>query len=555
MPATSIFASDLFSLLGRTLDEKELESAMLGCKARVESIEGEEIRLEVLDSNRVDLLSAEGIARTLKGYLGIETGLPKFRTRPSGGRVYVDPKVKKVRPCVVACCAWGVTLSDQAIVSYMNLQEKMHTTYGRGRRRMAIGFYDLDLIKPPVTYTVTRPDEHAFVPLGSEEEMTPRRILAEHPKGREFAHLLEGFDRYPILLDSENQVLSMPPIINSNTLGRVTPQTRNLFVEATGMDFRALSLGLNVLATALADRGGRIGSVELVYGKRDVRITPELSTETRTLDPERCNRLLGLNMSRNQMIVLLRKARFGARPHGALIEVEVPPYRGDIMHEADLIEEVAVMYGYHRMTPIRPEIPTVGRTDELEDFSDAVRELMIGLGFQEIMTFILTSPDNVCARMGNRSVPFVEIENPVSQNFSIFRPNLLPSVMEFLSHNAHVSYPQLVFEVGDAVELAGQECRTARKLSFAWADSKVNFTQIKGVAESILLSLGASCEMRPTTDPAFIDGRAASMILGQQAIGVLGEIHPAVLAAWQLPVPVLAAEMDIGLLMKAVTKR
>lgn len=545
MPGTTVFGSDLFSLLGRSLEDDEMRSAMMGCKAEVEGIEGDEIKLEIKDSNRIDLLSTEGIARILRGYLGIEKGMPKYRTRASGIEISVDHRVKTVRPYVVACCARGVELNEDILISYMNLQEKIHTTYGRGRRRMAIGFYDLDLIEPPITYTLTGPDENAFVPLGFEEAMTPGQILTDHPKGRDFAHLLKDFDAYPMLMDSRKQVLSMPPIINSNTLGKVAPETKNLFVEATGSDFEVLSLGLNVLATALADRGGRIESVKLVYGDKDLRETPDLSTESRELNHDHCNKLLGLNIGKRDMVDLLRRARFDARYSDGSIHVRIPPYRGDIMHETDLIEEVAIMYGYDRIEPIEPRIPTIGRTDRLEDFSDSLRELMIGLGFQEILTFILTSPENVVDKMGNRKIEFVEIENPTTRTFSIFRPDLLPSVLEFLGHNAHVSYPQRIFESGDAVEFLGGECRTSRRLCFAWADSKVNFTQMKAVVESVLLSTGCSYEVEPLRVPAFIEGRAASITLDQGSVGIFGEIHPEVLDAWQIPVPVLAAEINV----------
>ncbi len=545
MPVAMVTASDLHAMLGRSLDEEEFRSAMLGCKAEVEEIEGDEIKLEIKDSNRIDLLSSEGIARTLRGYLGLETGLPRYRASPSGIEIQVDSAVRSVRPYVVAFTARGVGLSEEILVSHMNLQEKIHTTYGRGRRRMAIGFYDLDLIQPPVTYTVTSPDDNAFAPLGFEEEMTPREILAEHPKGRDFAHLLRDFDVYPILMDAEREVLSMPPVINSNTLGKITPDTKNLFVEATGSDFGVLSLGLNVLATSLADRGGRIGSVKLIYDRNDVRVTPDFSPKTTRLDPDRCNALLGLDIPRRDMASLLRKARFGARYARGVVEVKIPPYRGDIMHQTDLIEEVAIMYGYHRIEPIDPRIPTIGRTDELEDFSDSLRELMIGMGFQEVMTFILTSPEKACARMAGREVSFVEIENPATQTFSIFRPDLLPSLLEFLGHNAHVSYPQRIFEVGDAVELLDGSCRTARKLCFVWADSRVNFTQMKALVESVLLNTGAKAEMKATSVPGFIEGRCASVLLGGREIGVFGEIHPKVLTSWQIPVPVLAAELGV----------
>jgi len=551
MPSTSVYISDLNELVGRSLDGDELTSALFGCKAELEGIEGDEAKVEIKDSNRIDLLSTEGIARTLKGYLGIETGLPKYGAGPSGIKIQVDQSVGEIRPYVVACCARGVELSDETLISYMNLQEKIHLTYGRGRKRMAIGFYDLDLISPPIRYLITPPDENAFVPLGMDEEMTPREILEEHPKGRDYAHLLKGFDGYPMLLDSKDQVLSMPPIINSNTLGKITHMTRNLFVEATGSRFDVLSLGLNVLATSLADRGGDLQSVELNY-QSGTRITPELAPGNSTLAPGLCNRLLGLNLPKKEIVKLLRKARFGARSERGGIRVKVPPYRGDIMHQTDLVEEVAIMHGYGRFEPIDPMLPTIGRTDQLEDFTDAIRELMVGMGFQEVMTFVLTSPENVLDRMGGRDTEYVEIENPSTSSHSIFRPDLMPSIMEFLGYNAHVSYPQRVFECGDAVELAGGECRTSRKLCLAWGDSKVNFTEIKAVIEFIIRTLGLECSLNEITDPAFILGRAAGIVVGGESLGIAGEVHPGVLDSWQIPVPVLAAEMDIQALRDLV---
>ncbi len=542
MPSTTVSLSDLSSLLGRQLGQDDLRSAVLGCKGEIEGIEGDEIRLEVKDSNRIDLLSTEGIARTLKGYLGIERGLPEYISRPSGIDVLVDVRVKPVRPFVVACCARGVELSDEILISYMNLQEKVHATYGRGRRRMAIGFYDLDLISPPINYILTDPDDNAFVPLGTEELMTPRRILTDHPKGRDYAHLLKGFEAYPMLLDSEGQVLSMPPVINSNTLGRVTPDTENLFLEATGSDFRVLSLGLNVLATALADRGGEISSVRLVYGQGDIRETPEFATSTMDLDPETCNGLLGLDMEMKEMIALLGQARFGAEPDGMAIKVTIPPYRGDIMHEADLVEEIAIMYGYDRMEPVDPKIPTIGRTDPIEDFSDVIRELMLGMGFQEVMTFVLTSPESVTDRMGGRHIRYVEIKNPSTLSHSVFRPDLLPSLLEFLGQNAHVSYPQKIFEVGDSVVLAEDSCQSQRRLCFAWADSRVNLTQLKGLVDTIMKSIGVQHAIQREDSPQFIPGRSAAVKVDGTRVGCFGEIHPKVLTAWQVPVPVLVAE-------------
>jgi phenylalanyl-tRNA synthetase beta chain len=544
MPSTTVSRSELFSMLGRSLDEDEMRSAFLGCKAELEGVDGDEIKLEIKDSNRIDLLSTEGLARTLRGYMGLEEGIPRYESRPSGIEMKVDPLVAGVRPFVVAFCARDVELTDEILVSYMNLQEKIHLTYGRGRRRMAIGFYDLDLVEPPIGYTLTDPDRNAFVPLEGEREMTPAQILTDHPKGREFGHLLSEFDRYPLLLDSTGQVLSMPPIINSNYLGRVTSDTRNLFVEATGMDFDTLSLGLNVLATSLADRGAGIESVSLLY-EDETRVTPDFSESPSALDPNYCNRVLGLELKREETAELLRKARFHAEQSGEIIEVGVPCYRGDIMHQNDLVEEIAIMYGYDRIEPIEPSIPTIGRQDPLEDFSDTVRELMIGLSFQEVMTFILTSHENVTDRMGSRPVELVEIENPTTSSFSVFRPDILPSLLEFLARNTHVAYPHRVFESGDVVVRKGEECLTRRRLCFAWADSKLNFTAMKGVVEAVMDSLGVEIQLRETSDPSFIEGRVASVLLEGKPIGIFGEVHPGVLTSWQIPVPVLAAEIEM----------
>ncbi len=553
MPSTTFLKSDLYPLLGRKLGGEELRSAILSCKGEVEEEDREEIKLEIKDSNRIDLLSTEGLARTLKGYLGMEKGLPQYSSSPANIDINVDPSVARVRPYVVAFSATGMELTDEILSSYMNLQEKMHTTHGRGRARMAIGFYDLDLISPPIRYTLTPPDQNSFIPLEGSREMSPSQILEEHPKGREFSHLVDSFERYPILLDANDQVLSMPPIINSNTLGRVTDTTRNLFVEATGTDFSALSLGLNVLATALADRGAAIGSVNLLY-KDGTRKTPDFSNPEAELQPSHCNQILGLELQPGDILDLLLRARFDARMEKNRIRVTIPCYRADIMHENDLIEEVAIMYGYQNMDPIEPQIPTIGRTNPLQDFSDLLRELAIGLGFQEVMTFVLTSPQNITTRMGDREIEYVEIENPTTRTFSVFRPDLLPSLLEFLANNTHVPYPQRVFESGDAVVRAGPACETHRKLCLVWAQSKVNFTEMKGVIEAFTGSLDIDYELKPLESPTYIEGRAARLSVDGRGAGVFGEIHPSVLESWQIPVPVLAGEFDSEILFEAIER-
>ena len=550
MPSTSISASDLEQLVGRRLEGDELRSAMFACKAEIEEREGDEIKLEIKDSNRIDLLSAEGIARTIKGFLGIETGLPRYKCSPSGITVRVDPSVSSVRPFVVAFVAEGVELTEELIASYMALQEKIHTSYGRGRRRMAIGFYDLDLIQPPISYTVTSPDENAFVPLGEVERMTPREILERHPKGREFAHLLEGFEKYPILKDASGNVLSMPPIINSDTLGHVTAETRNLFVEATGSEFDPLVLGINVLATALADRGGKLETVKIVYPDT-VLNTPDFTPKKTFVDVDYVNKISGLNLNGKKICQLLERARYKTILKGKRIELLYPAYRQDIMHQRDVVEDVIISFGYNKIEPLMPKLPVIGSESELEIFSNKISEVLIGLGLQEIMSYTLTSKKNLFEKMNLKNKRIVEIENPVSMNRSVFRSWILPSLLEFLSKNKHVDYPQNIFEIGDAVNIdEKRETGTVneRKLAVVLTDNTIGYEEISSYLDALMKNLGIDYKLRATEHGSFIPGRVAKILINNNSIGIIGEINPLVLEKWNLEKPVAGFEMSVDTL-------
>jgi phenylalanyl-tRNA synthetase beta chain len=540
MPTVTISYDDLCGLVGKALpkDKIELQEAFLSVKSELESFDGDKIRLEVKDSNRIDLLSVEGIAHTLKGFYSIEKGLRKIETRESGLKIMIDPSITDIRPYIAVGIVKNLHIDDPMIMRMMDLQEKIHQTHGRERERIAIGIYEFDKIKFPVRYTTTTPDENRFIPLGFDEELSPAEILEKHPKGVEFGHILKPFDRYPILIDEKDDVLSIPPIINSELLGHVSKETRNLFIEATGTDFFTLSIVLNVMATTLSDRGGEIECVELLYP--DVkRVTPDLNPDKLVLDPLFCQRLLDIDLKKEEIIDLLRRARFDASDGGDGIDVRIPPVRQDIIHQVDLVEEVAVMFGYGNIVPEMPKIPTIAIQDPIEERSDAVRELLIGLGFTEVMTFIMTNPENLFDKMRLEGEA-VEIENPMVKTYSCFRSWILPSLLEFLSKNTHVSYPQGIYEVGDIVDFSDEGTETIRKIAAVWTDSKVNFTQMKSIVEAILNHLNRRCRFDKIFHPSFITGRVASF-----EGGFLGEIHPEVLENWGIKRPVLGFEMKL----------
>jgi phenylalanyl-tRNA synthetase beta chain len=403
--------------------------------------------------------------------------------------------------------------------------------------------------------------------------MSPKQILERHQKGKEYGHLIHGSD-FPILIDAADNVLSMPPVINSAWTGKVTEQTKNVFVEVTGWDERIVSLALNVVVTALADRGGKIESVTIKSGKSIV--TPDLGSSSMAVDTDQIRKFLGLQLSDAEIVKLLERARYDAKPKDEKLVCIWPGYRADVMHVRDIIEDAGILFGYNEMQPDIPRLHTPGGQTAFEEFCVQLKELGIGLGFQEIMTFILTNKENLFKKMESAVLPIAEIANPVSANWSAMRSWLTPSVLEFLAKNMHVEYPHRVFEVGDCVvldERAETRTRTLRQICMAATDTKVGYQDLASVLDALLRNLGivyklqsCSCKVESRIPPAqekqgfslcphYIDGRATEIIAGENSIGTIGEIHPQVLNNWGLGKPVTALELSVDALWELVSKK
>jgi phenylalanyl-tRNA synthetase beta chain len=558
MPSIEVSYKDLCELVGKRLSIEKLKEAVEYAKCEIEAVDGDLIKIEVKDTNRPDLWSAEGIAREIKSRITRERGCPKYKVRKSKVVVEVDKKNAKVRPLTVCAVVRNLKLSEAALSQLIQLQEKVCGTFGRDRKEVALGVYDLDRIKPPIRFTTVKPDEIKFVPLDFEEELTPREILEKHPKGKEFGHLLAGFKEYPIFIDSANEVLSIPPIINSNYSGKVTTETRNVFIECSGFKFNFLIPALNVIVAALADRGGEIESVKIIYPKiiypKQVIYTPNLSPKKAEVSIDYINKISGLKLSAKEICELLRKARYDVvKLKGDKIEVLYPAYRQDIMHPRDIVEDVIISYGYSEIEPIVPKLPTIGKIDGKEIISNKVAEIMVGLGFQEILSYTLTSKENLFEKMNLAPSEVVEIENPVSSRWSVFRNWLLPSLLEFLSHNKHVEYPQKIFEIGKVVlidEKAETRTRDVLKLACCISDAKVSYEEISSVLDAFLSSVGVEYRLRATKHPSFIEGRVAEILINGKSVGIIGEVSPKVLENWNLDMPVVGFEIEVDLILR-----
>ncbi len=544
MPSITASYRDICKLLRRRVGLKKLlrHLTMMGIGAEAA---GDELKLEVAH-NRPDLLSPEGVARVLKGFLGIEIGLPCYEPSASGVTVEVDRSVKPIRPSIAAGVVTNVKLTDEIVASLMQVQEKLHASLCRNRRRGSIGVYDLDTIEPPVRYTTTLPDGIRFVPLEFDRELTPAQILREHPKGIEYGSITQGWSRYPLLIDSRGVVLSIPPIINSEST-RVTSKTKRLFIDVTGEDERVANQSLTILMTGLAERGFELQSVTVKYPRRRVR-TPDLRPRRHRLNARNANEFIGINLKPRGIAKIAERMRYGiADIWGDILTLLAPPYRSDLMHEVDIVEDIAIGYGYDQLEPTLPKVVTTGERTSIERFSERARRVLTGLGFMEAMTYTLTNPRTNFELMRARGEA-VEIANPVSEEYTIIRNSLLPCLLSVLRANRRNPLPQRVFEVSDVAVLdegAETGARNVRRAAASVIGEGAGFTYIKAVAEALLRELGISHEVRPMEHPSFLEGRAAEFVSDGKSLGIAGEIHPEVILGFELEHPVAMFEFDL----------
>ncbi|UCD03009.1 MAG: phenylalanine--tRNA ligase subunit beta [Candidatus Aenigmatarchaeota archaeon] len=549
MPTIEVNYQDLQTLVGEHIPLDVLqEEGILYAKGEIEEIEGEVLKVDIKDTNRPDLWSAEGIARELQGRYGTKKGLPAYAVKPSGLTVKVSPKLKNIRPLTVCAVVKKLNITPDVLSQMIQLQEKISVTFGRNRKEVAIGVYDLHKIKGPIKFTSVKPDGIRFAPLEFNQKMTPAEILKKHPKGLEYGGLLKGLKEYPLFIDSAGEVLSIPPIINSNHTGKISTATGDIFIECSGFNFKFLVPALNTIVAALADRGGQIQSVRVDYPD-GVRHTPDLRPKKTKVNVDYVKEVSGLKLSRGQICELLEEARYETRPKGKSIELLYSAYRQDIMHPRDVIEDVIISYGYNRIKPVFPKLVTTGGVSDIEKFSDAVTDVMIGLGFQETLSYMLTNKNALFGRMNLPEGDVVEIENIVSSNWSVFRNWLIPANMEFLAKNKHRTYPQNIFEVGDIItpdRAMETKTRDRRRIAASSSGARTGYEYMASVLDALFSSLGLEYQLVPARHPTFITGRVAEIRYNRKSVGILGEIHPKVLNSWDIENPVVSFEIDLG---------
>lgn len=550
MPTININKRVFEGLVGKKLPIEKLKDRISYLGTDLESVSKDEIVAEIFP-NRPDMLSVQGFARAFSSFIGVKTGLRQYKVNPSKEKVIIDKSVSNIRPYTACAIVRGIKYDNEKIKEVVDVQEKLHITYGRNRRKVAIGIYPFEKIKLPIRFMAKKPEEIVFQPLEFPRKINGRQILDQHPAGEDYGYLLEGLDKFPIFIDANDEILSMPPIINSHKTGKITENTKDVFVECSGFDFRVLQKCLNMIATAFADMNGKIHSMELHYPDKTY-ITPNLKPEEMKVDINYINKLLGLSLNENNFKKLIEKMGYGYKNKKVLI----PAYRADIIHQSDIAEDVAIAYGYENFKEEIPRVATIAEEDKFEAFKNKIADTLIGLNLIEAFTYNLSNNEFQNKNM-LADLQLIEIANSISNEYDILRAWTIPSLFEVLKNNKHYAYPQRIFTIGTVFKINNNKetnVEENERLAILIASEKTDYTEVRQILDYLTRMLNIKYEIDETEHPSFIPGRVARVIVNNKKLAYIGEISPKVLANWELEMPVTALELNLSELFEVVNK-
>lgn len=570
MPKIEVNEKLFFNLLGKKYDYDMLEDRLTCGKAELDekpdaSLPEDQrvIKIELNDTNRPDLWSTAGVARQLRVHGGGKASdyntfmSSKDNIVDYGNRVVtVDPQLKDIRPYMIAFVISGKPIDEPMLLDIIQTQEKLCWNFGRKRRTVSMGVYRSSMIQWPVHYKAVDPDNTSFVPLQFEQPMTCRQILTEHPKGKDYGWILKDAPMFPLLTDDKGEIMSMAPIINSATLGAVQVGDSDLLVEMTGSDMTSLLLSANIVACDFADAGYTIlpCKVEHPYDTgfgKDI-VAPFYFQEPATASLSEINRLLGSQLTPEQVTTALEKMGNTVTVAGDKVTVQIPPYRNDFLHEVDIIEDVMMGMELSSFPPEKPRDFTIGRLSPVTLFSRKAKSLMVGLGYQEMIFNYLGSKKDYIQKMNIEGEKVIEISNPMSENYQFVRPSIIPSLLGAETGSGNAVYPHKIFEIGKVAFLCDEEVtgtRTRQSIGFLTAAGDANFNTAASEVATFLHFLDHQYIVTESNDPRFIPGRQANIMVNDKVVGIFGEVHPSVLENWAITVPCVAGELDIEELM------
>ncbi|WP_338599633.1 phenylalanine--tRNA ligase subunit beta [Sulfolobus tengchongensis] len=524
-----------YSLLGKLkITEDQLDNLLFNLKSEVKPIDENNIEVEI-NADRLDLLSSDGIARAIKGLLERELGEAKYEVVNTDYKLIVNNV--RTRPFALAAIVYNSKIDLQELIQF---QEKLHATIGRKRKKVAIGIHDLKKIDSKIIEYKEIPLSYRFVPLNGSIELTISEVIERTEQGKLYGHISISNGVSPAILQDNGQILSVPPIINSDKT-KLDQSTRDFFIDVTGTSFEAVVQTLDLIVSNLAEAGGTIGKVKVETPMNSESLySPLLTHKTQTVKVDYINKILGVNLSEEDSCKHIMRMRMDCKAESEHIRVIVPQYRIDILNEIDLVEDISMSIGYNNLEPSKYVPTNYGTYDYMTLVERKIRELSIGGNFVEIFNFVLTKDTKLLE--GN----YVKILNPISEEYNAVRNSLIPILLDFISKNQHARFPVRIFEIGDVV-VQNDHSDTGfindRRIAYAIMDSKVSYEDIQAPVHYILKSLGIEAYYKETKSEIFIEGRVASIMYNKEIIGIIGEIHPSVLRKFDIEYPTVIAEL------------
>jgi len=504
-----------------------------------------QVRFEFKDVNRPELFIVEILAKEIKAMLGKKIK-DRGKIKTSEFFIEVDKKLKYIRPYILAFYVKNVKINEEFLSYLIQIQEILAENYGRKRKIASIGLYDFDKVKWPIRYIAADPEAYKFVPLGMHESLTLRQILKKHEKGIKYAYILEGFKKYPLLIDSSKNILSFPPIINSDYSGKVTTETKNIIVEITGINEVFVNHIFTILSSLFLARGYDV----YVVGIKKKKVNYYKGEEkVKEVDLRKINNIFGFEVSKKMIENLASKflAKVSFKKDKAIFVY--PSYRYDIMSERDVIEDLLIAYGYDNFKPSFDylEYSQKGYLSKKHTIYRKIASLMNSFA-EEVNTGILTGKEVLVNAKVDKGI---SVLNPISKNYDCLRSFIFPNLLDLLSYNKNVQMPIKLFEIGEVIKENKNVESGAESLHLAYlaCSHNITFTNAKQDLEFLFRNLGINFELEEYQHNSFIEGRVAKIMVDKNYVGFIGEIRPSVLEAFHIFYPVVVFEIDLNFLL------
>lgn len=565
MPSISVDKAELMASIGKQIDDAVFESAVFDFGIELDDTYEENGRVMYkfdIPANRYDLLCLEGLSYALRAYMGVGP-YQDLRVGAEGSiTVHKHPTHERVH---IACAIIrGIEFTDLSYNSFIGYQDKLHCSVGRNRSLVAIGTHDLSKIDGQIEYSSVDLESINFVPLSrGDRQVVNGKDLESHfrqdRKISKFFSLLSDENR-AVAFTCNGEIMSVPPIINSE-MTKMTKETKDVFVEVTGTDFNKVNTVLKLILCNF--RGNEVCPVRILdVCTQETVITPVFSRHSYAITTESVLKKLDLDLTPAKIQELLERMAYMVSTENDKIVVSVPEVRSDVMHEWDIVEDIAISYGYNNFERRIPSISTVGHEDPLSKFSDKVRAELALCGYNEVLTLTLLS------RMENivDSESAVVLSNPKSKEYEVVRTSLLPGILKSICSNLHGKIPMRVFEIADVVLLSdGTEegARNERRACAVIASNRSMLEEIQGPLSLVLEKCGLrsfryvsletcvssySSKEYKAISSTYLENQSAFVKVDGEVVGTIGVLHPRVCQMFGIPYAASSFEISIDAL-------